>query len=341
METSKESTTPLGNGDEESTTVILQLQLQDLEDLRTNSKWNTRAKSTDDADLAFDMYEEELERYLNRISDRRLARTLAQTEDSEGEMLATECSVGDTAANDDEIQAPPAKRARIDGENESTLIVDATSSERDEALVHKSDKIETDAAESHVITGHTEPDDNKAGPSKSAQSLPNMKLCRKCTSCALELDITELKRLTCEHEYCLECLIELFDLCLKDETLFPPRCCYHNIPLDVAGDSLDADYSQLFQDRKEELETPDKTYCCNLTCSKFIPTGLIRDGVAICPACSELTCSICKAAAHPGGPCPVDPTLEQVLQVADDNGWRRCYSCRSIVELNFGCNHMT
>jgi hypothetical protein len=30
-----------------------------------------------------------------------------------------------------------------------------------------------------------------------------------------------------------------------------------------------------------------------------------------------------------------------VLQTADENGWQRCYSCRRLVELDLGCNHIT
>ncbi|PVH71728.1 hypothetical protein DL98DRAFT_387736, partial [Cadophora sp. DSE1049] len=32
---------------------------------------------------------------------------------------------------------------------------------------------------------------------------------------------------------------------------------------------------------------------------------------------------------------------QQVLQAADENGWQRCYSCRRLVELDIGCNHIT
>jgi len=61
---------------------------------------------------------------------------------------------------------------------------------------------------------------------------------------------------------------------------------------------------------------------------------------ATCPDCSTVTCTLCKAASHRGD-CPADTVLQQVLQTADENRWQRCYSCRRLVELDIGCNHIT
>jgi hypothetical protein len=33
--------------------------------------------------------------------------------------------------------------------------------------------------------------------------------------------------------------------------------------------------------------------------------------------------------------------LQQLLEFANANEWQRCYSCKTIVELDTGCNHMT
>ena len=51
---------------------------------------------------------------------------------------------------------------------------------------------------------------------------------------------------------------------------------------------------------------------------------------------------MCKRAAHPlGQDCPDDAELEAVLKMGERSGWRRCYKCRTLVELVQGCTHIT
>jgi hypothetical protein len=51
---------------------------------------------------------------------------------------------------------------------------------------------------------------------------------------------------------------------------------------------------------------------------------------------------MCKRNAHPvGKDCPEDWELEAVLKMGEKSGWRRCYKCRTLVELSQGCTHMT
>jgi hypothetical protein len=51
---------------------------------------------------------------------------------------------------------------------------------------------------------------------------------------------------------------------------------------------------------------------------------------------------MCKRNAHRfGHDCPDDWELEAVLKIGEKSGWRRCYKCRTLVELTQGCTHMT
>lgn len=45
--------------------------------------------------------------------------------------------------------------------------------------------------------------------------------------------------------------------------------------------------------------------------------------------------------AHKDEPCPEDAELKDVMNLAKKEGWQICYQCNNMVELNFGCNHMT
>lgn len=51
---------------------------------------------------------------------------------------------------------------------------------------------------------------------------------------------------------------------------------------------------------------------------------------------------MCKKDAHPiGQDCPNDWETDAVLKIGERSGWRRCYKCRTLVELTYGCTHMT
>ena len=42
-----------------------------------------------------------------------------------------------------------------------------------------------------------------------------------------------------------------------------------------------------------------------------------------------------------GQECPQDYGLDATLEFAEHEGWRRCHSCRAMVELTVGCRHVT
>ncbi|CAF3968114.1 unnamed protein product [Rotaria sordida] len=128
---------------------------------------------------------------------------------------------------------------------------------------------------------------------------------------------------------------------ILDETLMPPRCCQKQIPIDLAR--LTSKQIENFNAKQLEYSTKDRLYCSQPTCSTFIPPKLIVNGIGTCPkpGCGVTTCSICKAASHGKFDCPKDEATAAVLDTAHKAGWKRCYQCRAMVELNHGCFHMT
>jgi hypothetical protein len=62
----------------------------------------------------------------------------------------------------------------------------------------------------------------------------------------------------------------------------------------------------------------------------------------MCPHCRTSICRTCRGLAHAEDTnCPQDFGLNAMLDIAEREGWRRCYSCRSLVEKASGCRHMT
>lgn len=144
----------------------------------------------------------------------------------------------------------------------------------------------------------------------------------------------------CNHRYCADCLTEVLRTAMADGTAFPPRCCRQEIPVAVVRAHLDRTFVQEFEKKAVELASANQIYCYKATCSAFIPTDTICGaGNAQCPDCGRWTCMHCKGRRHHGD-CPEDEGVQQLIQMANQEGWRRC-ECGRMIELNIGCNHMT
>jgi IBR domain, a half RING-finger domain len=111
---------------------------------------------------------------------------------------------------------------------------------------------------------------------------------------------------------------------------------------------LTKDEQHAFMKSLLQFSTPweSRIFCPNPTCGEFIPRrGKIdpkHPFEVVCRKCRSRACSTCKRAAHAfGQDCPADWELDAVLQMGEKSGWRRCYKCRTLVELTQGCSHIT
>jgi len=97
-----------------------------------------------------------------------------------------------------------------------------------------------------------------------------------------------------------------------------------------------------FSAKGVEFTSETKTYCGDPTCSTFLPPWLIDEERATCPKCWKTTHVPCQTVVDgPDHECPPDQATQQVLDLADSEGWRRCPQCQTLVELMHGCNHIT
>ena len=160
--------------------------------------------------------------------------------------------------------------------------------------------------------------------------------------CVICSDVFRTRRLIttpCGDHYCKACIGQLYDLAMKDESLFPPRCCRQPIPLGIATRMLTSGQIEKFLEKRVELGTPNRTYCHDTSCLAFIRPDNISGEKAMC-TCGELTCVVCKAAAHEDD-CPEDPAYASLMAFAAAEGYQTCRQCKRLVELSIGCNHMT
>lgn len=164
----------------------------------------------------------------------------------------------------------------------------------------------------------------------------------KCVSCLSGYPARSTTRAPCSDVYCAECITQLFETAMVDESLFPPRCCRIEIPLEGEVSTLLGPVLTVkFANKSIEFNTIDKTYCSAPQCAEFIPPNNIHDDKVTCGVCQAMTCTICKGPDHEEGHCSKDQATGQVLDLAREQGWQSCNHCRRVIELNTGCNHMT
>lgn len=133
-----------------------------------------------------------------------------------------------------------------------------------------------------------------------------------------------------------------------DESKFPPRCCTQPILSSTIKSVVNRQERHDFLKAARQFSTPweARIFCPNSACSEFIPPRTKLDPKhpcdVICRKCKTRVCVMCKQNAHAiGKDCPDDHELNEVLKIGEKSGWKRCYKCRALVELNQGCTHMT
>jgi hypothetical protein len=121
---------------------------------------------------------------------------------------------------------------------------------------------------------------------------------------------------------------------MEDETLYPPKCCKRDMPGESVKARISEELATTFEKKKEELDTHTgyRTYCSEADCAVFIGAKHIVNDVATCPACNEVTCTMCKESGHQYDDCPADEALNQILELASDCGWQRCDKCKAMID---------
>lgn len=163
---------------------------------------------------------------------------------------------------------------------------------------------------------------------------------KECNICGDKCD--DLTFMTpCQHEVCTECQKRAFRVAMRDEEAYPPRCCaITKFPIELAAQALDAQEFQAYRERVDEMDATERLYCAVPTCSKFIPSTAVDNEHGTCPQCGQRTHTVCQNLEHPGQECLMDVGVDDVLQMADEEGWQPCARCGNFIERTAGCNHM-
>lgn len=188
-------------------------------------------------------------------------------------------------------------------------------------------------------------------PSQRAPSTPVHKEVQRvdCLVCRSDdIPINKTVKLACGHRMCYSCLKRQFTLSVQDPQHMPPRCCTsEHIPLKYADRLFDDKFKILWNRKYQEYTTGNRLYCPAKGCGQWIkPTRIKMDHTygrkyARCGTCATKVCVLCNSKFHTKRECPRDEETNRLVQMAKEQGWQRCYSCKAVVELKEGCNHMT
>ncbi|KAG8165150.1 hypothetical protein KVR01_005425 [Diaporthe batatas] len=153
----------------------------------------------------------------------------------------------------------------------------------------------------------------------------------QCLACYEERPARKTVKLSC-HAYCKGCFRQL-----------PPKCCG---PIDEATclKNIPRGLRKVYKAKKLEYSVPShkRYYCPWPDCGIFVPDDE-KDKPFDRARCKRrhVTCRKCLGAAH-NDPvnCEENQDLKLVTQMADREGWRRCWKCGTMIEHTSFCRRM-
>lgn len=168
----------------------------------------------------------------------------------------------------------------------------------------------------------------------------------ECLTCLDDVPRSKAAKLKCGHRMCRPCLKRIFKLSVTDPQHMPPKCCTaDHIPLKHVETLFDNNFKRTWNRKFHEFSTKNRIYCPARRCGEWIKPENIHkeDGKKYgkCSRCKTKVCCLCNGRWHGSKDCPKDEETNKLLETAKQAGWQRCYSCRTMVELKEGCNHMT
>ncbi|CAK4030698.1 Hypothetical predicted protein [Lecanosticta acicola] len=319
----------------EDVIAALMLQLADIDEYEATKKGKYKADDIPDLEVAYASYLDEIKAQLQILDDIKLAHSIANAVSVDAEAIEEVVRAESQAQRDRQV----------------ALLMDAGDTDVEPPPPYtesaQETSIEAEIERLGLYSDGEDSDSTIAGPSEPyvrRQVTAMQKLGRQgtqCIACADSFRAVDVTKLECKHVYCKDCLHTFImrGIVERDLNLLPPRCCGETVPFEVIKSVLEEDELVAFQDGQLERDTRDKTYCSNAECGRFVSPVDITAGKAVCRHCGTQSCALCKQTFHEDD-CPADIDLQDTLQLGRELNWRRCFSCRALVSIDFGCNHM-
>ncbi|KAH7335135.1 hypothetical protein B0J17DRAFT_707904, partial [Rhizoctonia solani] len=350
-----------------------QCQLMDLEELRAGIKGKTRAGGpSSDIELTYIAMEAEAKATLQYVQDRRIARGVEAACQEDIDLINTIAEIERqeqadrqyalALSNNPDAAPPPPPAALAPSilaprpsfglgsayRNSQQESPSASSGSSWSWLAAKASVSPPSSVSSQSSVYDSPKPRASTSTSKSTfvPSILRLPPGRSSVDCVICGDFTsQAYQAPCGCFYDRQCLTELFEKTTVDESLFPPRCCSQQISFARVRSVLSPQLVQKFETKSEEFKTPNRLYCHNAACSRFLGPAVSTErekSARLCTQCWRTTCSFCKSASHASHvPCETDTAAQLVLALGRQEGWQSCPSCHHMVELDTGCYHMT
>lgn len=377
------------NIDQETLRAIMAVQLEDIESLASHAKGKQREGTATDAQVALQIYIEDLHACDTSLANRDAARRMFDAVTRDVPEIVASWRREDQIARDHKLArrmasvsrkpasepviASASKRAkrvhfleaagatlssvppvqRVERSQQSSVPDGSSGSSectgnKDNTMQPSNKRTSRSIAPpraSSSVAGQAHPaqpttSEQRHSEAASSSRTTSSAACTVCVACNEERQLVVEAPCQHRHRYCRECIVKLFELASRDESLFPPKCDGKEIPLDSVRPFLSLELLRSYESRAKEVIASDRTYCHIGWCRAFIPTDSETAGRAECHKCAAATCVTCKGSAH-AGECPKDIAMQQLQLIAQKQQWQRCYSCKRFVQLEIGCHHMT
>ncbi|KAL4731630.1 hypothetical protein ACLX1H_000606 [Fusarium chlamydosporum] len=209
--------------DSSSTILALELQQQDLETWESSLKGKQRAGEKTDSEMALEACRNELNALAAHVSDQTLALSIARAVRTDGHAIEEAQATERQAARDHQIAL------NLSANPNPKVKRNATKKEKDEEEEDEMDSLDDELIA--ILQSMNLYEDQERAESSSWAASRKPSQTRECIACGDQFPPLALSRSPCSHEYCRGCLVSLVQGSLKDESLFPPRCCGQHIPI--------------------------------------------------------------------------------------------------------------
>ncbi|KAI9727931.1 MAG: hypothetical protein M1828_005336 [Chrysothrix sp. TS-e1954] len=147
-----------------------------------------------------------------------------------------------------------------------------------------------------------------------------------CAACEEDFPKRLMSKSECGHVYHRHCLQKLFSDAINNEADHPARCCKIEIPVRGNRMLLSPAIQTAYELAFREYATPAnrRTYCATPSCGRFMPEGSNLRRTKACHV----------------GQCMNEHDDQQLLQLANVEGWARCPYCGRLIERTEGCPDM-
>ncbi|KAH7309167.1 hypothetical protein B0I35DRAFT_463992 [Stachybotrys elegans] len=320
--------------------MAIQLQLQDIEDQRSLQSGKWAENNPPDFIVALNDLALQLEKALTLLADVKLAQSIGQAVECDGEAIEeaeaeeVQCSRDRELAFELDEDTSTAPRAMA--EVPEYLASEAGTSDGSD-IVHQVKTPPSSIYPMSTVAGPSVPY-SQSGTSV-VKDTPEARV--ECLVCRDRHPVSKTQYLQCRHIWCKPCLKDFLLRAAKDQSLFPPKCGGQIIDTSTVKKTMTVEELKLYQAAEIVFNNKGKKiYCANTSCAEFIPTSQRTPPHAHCKSCNLETCMRCKALAHEGA-CLYTEAQRGFDKYAEEEGLQECFDCGHMVARESGCDHMT